>query len=109
MISLVTTTEAHRLTIPNGTSASPGLPKVHFYRLDDGHHTTYKGEESTATTWTLILALAAAVAMLLARVQHLEYLVEDPLRKGPPVPSTPPAPHAPAQLETNLADVASCL
>merc|ERR1711917_18735 len=74
MVSLFTTTEAHRLTIPNGTSASPGLPKVHFYRLDDGPHTTYEGEESTATTWTLILILAAAVAMLLARVQHLEHL-----------------------------------
>ncbi|MEC7000947.1 MAG: hypothetical protein VXX04_03825 [Actinomycetota bacterium] len=67
MVSLFTTTEAHRPTVPNGTSASPGLPKVLLYRLDDGPHTTYEGEGSTATTWTLVLTLAAAVAMLLAQ------------------------------------------
>ena len=109
MISLVTTTEAHRLTIPNGTSASPGLPGAHLYELDDLAYATYEGEENTATTWTLILVLAAAVAMLLARVQHLEHLMEDPLHKGKPAPSTLPAPHVPAQLETDLADVASRL
>merc|ERR1712131_554808 len=83
IVSLFTTTDAHRLTVPNGTSASPGLPKIHFYRLDDGSHTTYEGEGSTATTWTLVLILAAVVTMLLTRVQHLEHLVEDPLGKEP--------------------------
>ena len=50
MISLVTTTEAHRLTIPNGTSASPGLPRAHLHELDDLAYTAYKGEENTVTT-----------------------------------------------------------
>ena len=47
--------------------------------------------------------------MLLARVQHLEHLVEDPLWKGPSTKAASPALQASAQLETNLADVAARL
>merc|ERR1711917_3924 len=61
------------------------------------------------TTWTLVLILAAAVAMLLARTQHLEHLVGDPLWKEPSTQAVPPALQAPAQLEANLTDVAARL
>ena len=64
MISLVATTEAHRLTIPNGTSASPGHLGPHLYELEGLAYAAYEGEESTSTTGTLMLVLAAAVAML---------------------------------------------
>merc|ERR1711917_68649 len=61
------------------------------------------------TTWTLVLILAAAVAMLLARAQHLEHLVGDPLWKEPSAQAVPPELQAPAQLEANLTDVAARL
>merc|ERR1711917_146133 len=61
------------------------------------------------TTWTLVLILAAAVAMLLARTQHLEHLVGDPLWKEPSTQAVPPAVQVPAQLEANLTDVAARL
>ena len=66
MISLVATTEAHRLTIPNGTSASLGYPGPHLYELEDLACAADGWEESTPTSWTLILIVAAVVAMLLA-------------------------------------------
>ncbi|MEC7000636.1 MAG: hypothetical protein VXX04_02220, partial [Actinomycetota bacterium] len=109
MVTMFTTADAHRLTVPNGTSASPGRPEFHFYRLDDGSHTTCEGEGSATTTWTLVLILAAAVAMLLTRAQHLEHLVGDPLWKEPSTQAAPLALQAPAQLEADLADVAARL
>merc|ERR1711923_375660 len=109
MVTTFATTDAHRLTVPNGTSASPGRPEFHFYRMYDGSHTTCEGEGSPTTTWALVLILAAAVAMLLARAQHLEHLVGDPLWKEPSTQAVPPAVQAPAQLEANLTDVAACL
>ena len=53
--------------------------------------------------------VAAMVAMLLARVQHLENLMEDQPPESKPAPSTLPATHLPAAPETDLADLVSRL
>ena len=47
--------------------------------------------------------------MLLARVQHLENLMEDQPPESKPAPSTLPATHLPAAPETDLADLVSRL
>ena len=109
LVTTFATTDAHRLAVPNGTSASPARPELHFYRMYDGSHVTCEEDGSATTTWTLILLLGAVVATLLIRTQHLEHLVGDPLRKEPPAPTVPLAVQAPARLEANLTDVAARL
>merc|ERR1711951_289663 len=109
MVTTFATTDAHRLAVPNGTSASPARPELHFYRMYDGSHVTCEEDGSATTTWTLILLLGAVVATLLIRTQHLEHLVGDPLRKEPPAPTVPLAVQAPARLEANLTDVTARL
>merc|ERR1712155_262533 len=109
LVTTFTTTNAQRLAIPNGTSASPARPELPFYRMYDGSHVTCEEDGNATTTWTLILLLGTVVATLLIRTQHLEHLVGDPLRKEPPARAVPLAVQAPARLEANLADVAARL
>ena len=109
LLASLTTTSAQRVTVPNGTSASPGRPQLHFYRMYDGYPAACDEEDSATATWTLALVLAAAVTILLARNQYLEYLMGDPLRKEPSAHAVPPTLHAPAQLEADLTDVAARL
>ena len=109
LLASLTTTSAQRVTVPNGTSASPGRPQLHFYRMYDGYPDACDEEDSATATWILALVLAAAVTILLARNQYLEYLMGDPLRKEPSALAAPPTPHAPAQLEADLTAVAARL
>ena len=109
MISLVATTEAHRLTVPNGTSADLGNLEPTLGGLEGLACAACGWEESTQTTWALILLVAAVVATLLARVQHLENLMEDQPIKSKPTTSALPATNLPTAPEADFADIVSRL